>query len=185
MTSVGRLARCSRGDRADDTLAGGPLQDVVGGAQADGLHRRVDGGVGGDDHHVEIWILGEQGGEQLEAAPGPDGQPLGTRVLRPQDVYTEVRGVAPDLIVYFGDLAWRSVGAVGNPSLLQQREARGRSGVLRQELRRVHVHAGEALRHVGLQIEALLEACGALAQVPLAKSELRHLRFQPVRWWNS
>jgi len=24
-----------------------------------------------------------------------------------------VRGVAPDLIVYFGDLAWRSVGAVG------------------------------------------------------------------------
>ena len=26
---------------------------------------------------------------------------------------TEVRGVAPDLIVYFGDLYWRSVGTVG------------------------------------------------------------------------
>src|SRR5262249_49073444 len=32
--------------------------------------------------------------------------------IKPQEVYTEVKGVAPDLIVYFGDLAWRSVGAV-------------------------------------------------------------------------
>jgi predicted AlkP superfamily phosphohydrolase/phosphomutase len=54
---------------------------------------------------------------KLESALGPDGQPLGTKVLKPQDVYPEVRGVAPDLIVYFGDLAWRSVGSVGNPSL--------------------------------------------------------------------
>lgn len=50
--------------------------------------------------------------ERLEAMPGPDGEPLGTKVYRPQDVYPEVRGVAPDLIVYFGDLRWRSVGAV-------------------------------------------------------------------------
>jgi predicted AlkP superfamily phosphohydrolase/phosphomutase len=50
--------------------------------------------------------------ERLEAMTGPDGERLGTKVIRPQDVYTEVRGVAPDLIVYFGDLAWRSVGAV-------------------------------------------------------------------------
>jgi predicted AlkP superfamily phosphohydrolase/phosphomutase len=34
-------------------------------------------------------------------------------VHKPQDVYPEVRGVAPDLLVYFWDLAWRSVGAVG------------------------------------------------------------------------
>jgi predicted AlkP superfamily phosphohydrolase/phosphomutase len=54
---------------------------------------------------------------KLEGAPGPDGTPLGTKVLKPKDVYPEVRGVAPDLIVYFGDLEWRSVGAVGNPSI--------------------------------------------------------------------
>jgi predicted AlkP superfamily phosphohydrolase/phosphomutase len=42
---------------------------------------------------------------------------MGTKVHKPQDVYPEVRGVAPDLIVYFGDLDWRSVGSVGNPSL--------------------------------------------------------------------
>ena len=51
---------------------------------------------------------------KLEAMPGPDGEPLGTKVLKPQGVYPEVRGVAPDLLVYFGDLAWRSVGVLGN-----------------------------------------------------------------------
>ena len=54
---------------------------------------------------------------KLEALPGPDGLPMGTTIHKPQDVYTEVVGVAPDLIVYFGDLDWRSVGSIGNPSL--------------------------------------------------------------------
>ena len=49
---------------------------------------------------------------KLEAMEDPDGRPLGTRVIKPQDVYPEVRGLAPDLIVYFGDLEWRSVGTV-------------------------------------------------------------------------
>jgi predicted AlkP superfamily phosphohydrolase/phosphomutase len=50
--------------------------------------------------------------ERLEKMTGPDGEVLYTKVIKPQDVYPEVRGVAPDLIVYFGDLEWRSVGAV-------------------------------------------------------------------------
>jgi predicted AlkP superfamily phosphohydrolase/phosphomutase len=50
---------------------------------------------------------------KLEAMKGPDGRSLGNRVIKPQDVYPEVRGVAPDLIVYFGDLEWRSVGTLG------------------------------------------------------------------------
>jgi len=65
---------------------------------------------------------------KLEAAPGPDGLPLGTKVLKPQEVYTEVRGVAPDLIVYFGDLEWRSVGSVGNPSLYTYENDTGPDG---------------------------------------------------------
>ena len=65
---------------------------------------------------------------RLEAAPGPDGTPLGTTVLKPQDVYPEVRGVAPDLIVYFGDLEWRSVGAVGNPSIYTYENDTGPDG---------------------------------------------------------
>jgi predicted AlkP superfamily phosphohydrolase/phosphomutase len=50
---------------------------------------------------------------KLEHMKGPDGAPLGTKVIKPDDVYPEVRGVAPDLIVYFGDLEWRSVGTLG------------------------------------------------------------------------
>jgi predicted AlkP superfamily phosphohydrolase/phosphomutase len=65
---------------------------------------------------------------KLEAAPGPDGAPLGTKVLKPQDVYTEVQGVAPDLIVYFGDLAWRSVGSVGNASIYTYENDTGPDG---------------------------------------------------------
>jgi predicted AlkP superfamily phosphohydrolase/phosphomutase len=65
---------------------------------------------------------------KLEAAPGPDGEPLGTKVYKPQDVYTDVKGVAPDLIVYFGDLGWRSVGSVGNPSLYTYENDTGPDG---------------------------------------------------------
>jgi predicted AlkP superfamily phosphohydrolase/phosphomutase len=51
--------------------------------------------------------------DRLAAIPGPDGKVLGTRVHIPEDVYDEVNGVAPDLIVYFGDLSWRAVGTIG------------------------------------------------------------------------
>jgi len=49
-------------------------------------------------------------------------------VLKPQDVYPEVRGVAPDLIVYFGDLAWRSMGSVGNRSIYTYENDTGPDG---------------------------------------------------------
>jgi predicted AlkP superfamily phosphohydrolase/phosphomutase len=49
----------------------------------------------------------------LEAIPGEKGQEIGTKVFRPEELYKQVRGVPPDLIVYFGDLYWRSVGTVG------------------------------------------------------------------------
>jgi predicted AlkP superfamily phosphohydrolase/phosphomutase len=51
---------------------------------------------------------------KLEALGDPEGRQMGTRVLRPESLYREVRGAAPpDLFVYFGDLRWRSVGTVG------------------------------------------------------------------------
>jgi predicted AlkP superfamily phosphohydrolase/phosphomutase len=43
-------------------------------------------------------------------------------------VYPDVRGVAPDLIVYFGDLDWRSVGTLGNPDLFTQENDTGPDG---------------------------------------------------------
>jgi predicted AlkP superfamily phosphohydrolase/phosphomutase len=50
----------------------------------------------------------------LTAIPDENGKQIGTQVFRPEELYKEVRGVAPDLIVYFGALFWRSVGSVGN-----------------------------------------------------------------------
>jgi predicted AlkP superfamily phosphohydrolase/phosphomutase len=50
---------------------------------------------------------------RLEAIPDERGTPIPTKVFFPDEVYPEVKGVAPDLIVHFGDLLWRSVGTVG------------------------------------------------------------------------
>ncbi len=44
---------------------------------------------------------------------GPDGCALGSRAYRPEVLYRETMGCPPDLIVYFGDLSWRSIGSVG------------------------------------------------------------------------
>lgn len=54
---------------------------------------------------------------ELTAMPGPDGAPLGNIVHRPEQLYRAVRGIAPDLLVYFGDLHWRSLGEVGAASV--------------------------------------------------------------------
>jgi predicted AlkP superfamily phosphohydrolase/phosphomutase len=50
---------------------------------------------------------------KLEALPDDRGEPMRTRVYRPEELYDEVNGVAPDLIAIFGDLLWRSVGTIG------------------------------------------------------------------------
>jgi predicted AlkP superfamily phosphohydrolase/phosphomutase len=52
--------------------------------------------------------------EHIKSIPAPDGKPLDTRAFVPKDIYREVRGVAPDLLVYFDNLGWRSVGSFGH-----------------------------------------------------------------------
>jgi predicted AlkP superfamily phosphohydrolase/phosphomutase len=50
----------------------------------------------------------------LAAIPGVNGEILDTTVFKPEEIYEQVRGVAPDLLVYFGDLHWRAVGSLGH-----------------------------------------------------------------------
>jgi predicted AlkP superfamily phosphohydrolase/phosphomutase len=50
---------------------------------------------------------------KLEGLGDESGRPIGTRVYRPEDLYPVLNGVPPDLICYFGDLNWRSVGSIG------------------------------------------------------------------------
>ena len=51
--------------------------------------------------------------ERLGAIPDENGDPLDTKVYKPDEIYEEVNGVAPDLIVHFDDLEWRAVGTIG------------------------------------------------------------------------
>jgi len=63
---------------------------------------------------AEYETFREKLAEHLKTIPGPDGSPLNTRVFVPQNIYQQVRGVPPDLLVYFDDLGWRSVGSFGH-----------------------------------------------------------------------
>jgi predicted AlkP superfamily phosphohydrolase/phosphomutase len=54
---------------------------------------------------------------KIEAIPDEKGNPMGTKVFRPEELYKVRNGVAPDLMVYFGNLAWRSAGTVGRDSI--------------------------------------------------------------------
>ena len=51
--------------------------------------------------------------ERLTATEDENGQALGTRVLRPDQCYRQLRGRPPDLLVTFGNLGWRAVNQVG------------------------------------------------------------------------
>jgi len=50
---------------------------------------------------------------KLENLGDENGNSIGTKVFKPEEIYREVKNVAPDLIVYFGNLSWRSAGSVG------------------------------------------------------------------------
>ncbi|MHC5540612.1 alkaline phosphatase family protein [Singulisphaera rosea] len=54
---------------------------------------------------------------KFEATTDAEGKALGTLVFKPEEVYRNVRNVAPDLIVHFGGLSWRSIGGVGYPTI--------------------------------------------------------------------
>jgi predicted AlkP superfamily phosphohydrolase/phosphomutase len=55
--------------------------------------------------------------EKIEAIPDENGRPIGTKVFLPEDVYRECKNIPPDLIVYFGDLNWRSAGTIGQGTI--------------------------------------------------------------------
>lgn len=49
----------------------------------------------------------------LQSIPDHQGNPLHQQVFEPHRIYQQVNGIAPDLMVYFGDLHWRTVGGIG------------------------------------------------------------------------
>jgi predicted AlkP superfamily phosphohydrolase/phosphomutase len=55
--------------------------------------------------------------EKLESLGDHEGRPISTIAHKPEDLYPQRNGVPPDLLVYFGNLHWRSVGRVGTGSV--------------------------------------------------------------------
>ena len=55
--------------------------------------------------------------QRLEALTDNKGRPLNSLVFKPEEIYKNVRNIAPDLIVHFGRLYWRSIGSVGHGRL--------------------------------------------------------------------
>ncbi len=51
--------------------------------------------------------------EKIAGITDPEGVNIGSVAHKPEDIYREVNNIAPDLIVYFGNLSWRSVGSLG------------------------------------------------------------------------
>lgn len=55
--------------------------------------------------------------EMLEAIVDDKGRPMGSVVFKPETLYRQVKNIPPDLMVYFGNLRWRAVGAFGLPDI--------------------------------------------------------------------
>jgi predicted AlkP superfamily phosphohydrolase/phosphomutase len=55
--------------------------------------------------------------QKLAAITDAEDQNIGTVAFKPEEVYTEINNIPPDLVIYFGNLSWRSVGSVGLDSV--------------------------------------------------------------------
>jgi predicted AlkP superfamily phosphohydrolase/phosphomutase len=75
---------------------------------------------------VDLEPLAQTLAAELEDLPGPHGERLASRAFRPREVYRQTRGVPPELIVYFDDLAYRAVGSVGHPGVYLRGNDTGR-----------------------------------------------------------
>ncbi|MBS1806674.1 MAG: alkaline phosphatase family protein [Acidobacteria bacterium] len=62
---------------------------------------------------------------KLEATTDEQARHLGTQVYLPEEIYRYVHNIAPDLIVHFGGLYWRSIGSIGHRALHVQENDTG------------------------------------------------------------
>ena len=73
----------------------------------------------------EVGAFSDKLTRELGAVRRPDGGLLGTEVKVPREIYRQVNGDAPDMMAYFGGVAWRSAGTVGHASLFLQENDTG------------------------------------------------------------
>ena len=107
--AAGRLARCATSASTGAARPPGARAATTAASSSTSAAASREGTVAPEDYER----VRDELAERLAAIPDDDGEPIATRVYKPEEVYDEVNGIAPDLIVYFGDLAWRSVGTIG------------------------------------------------------------------------
>jgi predicted AlkP superfamily phosphohydrolase/phosphomutase len=78
------------------------------------LEGREPNGIIKEEHFENIR---DEIAEKLKSIKDANGEPMNTKVYKPEELYEIIRGDAPDLMVYFDDLNWRSAGTVGYNSM--------------------------------------------------------------------
>ncbi len=74
------------------------------------LKGREPKGIVGKEEYEEVI---NQLKRDISRIKGPNGEYWDNKAYTPQELYPVVNGDAPDLIVYFDDLSWRSAGTLG------------------------------------------------------------------------
>lgn len=84
------------------------------------LHLNVDGREpDGAIDPLDYEALRDEIRDKLEAMRGPGGEMLGTRVIKPQEVYAgDHADEAPDLLCYLGDLRYRAEDTLGHADVI-------------------------------------------------------------------
>jgi len=113
---------------------------------------------------------------ELATVTDPEGRSVPVRVLDPVSTYQKVAGDAPDLMLYFDELHFRSAGTLGHPGLFLKENDTGPDDAVHSfdgvflwvdagrtrppmELRRQSIRdvAPTVLRHLGLPIPAYMQ----------------------------
>ncbi|MCE4623726.1 MAG: alkaline phosphatase family protein [Caldisphaeraceae archaeon] len=63
--------------------------------------------------------------KEVEKIKGPSGEAWENFAFKPEEIYPEVKGDPPDLMVYLDNLNWRPIGSVGYDSLYQEKNDKG------------------------------------------------------------
>jgi predicted AlkP superfamily phosphohydrolase/phosphomutase len=89
---------------------------------AGGYYARIFLNVRGRESHglipqASYEKVRDQIAAEIEAIPDHQGNPINTTCFKPQAIYQQVRNIPPDLIIYLGNLHWRSVGSFGFDSI--------------------------------------------------------------------
>lgn len=120
--------------------------------------------------------------QKIREMKNPDGVLMNNKVFKPQKRYTKIKNIPPDLLIYFGNLYWRSVGTVGNGTCFVHENDTGPdganhdyNGIFIAGIKQEGVYRFEQVQR--LHITDVAPTILNLFQVPLMKGILGKVRL--------